>query len=93
MAHFPTAIHIKRIPALKQVLLLDTCASGKLVERLTDKREVDGSQIRALDRLKDRTGMHVLAGCAADAVSYEATRYGQGLLTYSLLTGMTGGAL
>ena len=32
-------------------------------------------------------------GSAADAVSYEASRYGQGLLTYSLLQGMKGAAL
>jgi hypothetical protein len=49
--------------------------------------------VRALERVKDRTGMFVLAGCAADSVSYEATRYGQGLLTYSLLLGMRGGRL
>ena len=84
---------IKQIPALKQVLILDTCASGRLVERLTAQRNVPTSQIRALDRMKDRTGLYVLAGCAADAVSYEASRYGQGLLTYSLLLGMRGAAL
>ena len=84
---------IKRIPAMKQVLILDTCASGKLIEKLTEKRDVPTSQVRALDRLKDRTGMHVLAGCASDAVSYEATRYGQGVLTYSLRLGMQGAAL
>ena len=38
-------------------------------------------------------GLCVLAGAAADAVSYEAGRYGQGLLTYSLLLGMKGAAL
>jgi len=32
-------------------------------------------------------------GCAGDAVSYEASRFGQGLLTYSLLQGMKGAAL
>ena len=37
--------------------------------------------------------MYVLAGCAADAVSYEASTYGQGLLTHSLLMGMQGAAL
>jgi hypothetical protein len=35
----------------------------------------------------------ILAGSAANAVSYEASRYGQGLLTYSLLLGMRGAAL
>jgi len=84
---------LKASPARKQVLVLDTCHSGRLVEKLTERRDVPGSQVRALERVKDRTGMHVLAGCAADSVSYEATRYGQGLLTYSLLLGMRGAKL
>ena len=85
---------INRVPATRrQVLILDTCASGRAIEKLTEERQVPSSQIRALDRVKDRTGMFVLAGCAADSVSFEATRYGQGLLTYSLLLGMRGGAL
>jgi hypothetical protein len=81
------------IPANKQVLVLDTCAAGGAAARFTEKRDISGDQIRALDRLKDRTGFHVLLGCAADRVSYEATRYEQGLLTYSLLLGMRGAAL
>jgi len=81
---------INQIPAEKTVLILDTCASGRLVEKLTEKRELSSSQRRALERVKDRTGMYVLAGCAADAVSYEASSYGQGLLTHSLLRGMKG---
>ena len=63
-----------------------------MVEKLTEKRDVPGSQVRALERVKDRNGLHLLAGAAADASSYEASRYGQGLLTYSLLLGMTGPA-
>lgn len=84
---------ISRIPALKQVLVLDTCAAGRLIEDLTGRRSVDAGQVRALERVKDRTGMFILAGCASDRVSYEATPYGQGLLTYSLLLGMRGGQL
>jgi hypothetical protein len=37
--------------------------------------------------------MFVLAGCASDTVSYEASKFGQGLLTYSLLLGRKGGQL
>ncbi|WP_197442797.1 caspase family protein [Lignipirellula cremea] len=84
---------LRQIPALKQVMVLDTCASGRLVEKLTENRSVPSSQLRALERVKERTGMYVLAGCAADAVSYEASRFGQGLLTHSLLLGMRGAAL
>jgi WD40 repeat protein len=83
---------IKLTPANKQVLILDTCAAGRVVE-LSESRGVPSSQIRALERMKDRMGFFVLAGSAADAVSYEASAYGQGLLTYSLLEGMRGAAL
>ncbi|PHN07832.1 eIF2A-related protein [Flavilitoribacter nigricans] len=82
---------INQIAALKQVLIIDACNSGKVVENLTGgARNLNSSQILALDRMKDRTGMFVLSGSAADKVSYEASEYGQGLLTYSLLQGMVG---
>ena len=84
---------IRQIPAWKQVMVLDTCAAGQFVEKITAKRGVPSSQVRAIERMKDRTGVYILAGCAADQVSYEASQYAQGLLTYSLLFGMHGAAL
>lgn len=85
--------YLKKIAALKQLFIIDACASGKLVENLIAHRDVPFSTLKALDRLKDRTGTHIITGCAADAVSYEASRFGQGLLTYSLLEGMKGASL
>jgi uncharacterized caspase-like protein len=85
----------KNMP-LKQVLILDTCAAGAAFEdgaKLTETRDLSPDQIRAIELLKDSTGSWILMGSAADAVSYEATRYGQGLLTYALLDGMRGPAL
>ncbi len=84
---------IAKSPALKQVMILDTCHSGRLIEDLTAKRDISSNEVRALERIKDRTGLHILAGCASDSGSYEASRYGQGVLTYSLLLGMQGAAL
>ncbi|MCB9082159.1 MAG: caspase family protein [Lewinellaceae bacterium] len=85
---------IKPIPALKQVLIMDACNSGKIVEDLNSSaKELSSSQVRAFDRMKDRTGMYILTGSAADKASYEATRFGQSLLTYSLLQGMSGPGL
>jgi len=82
---------INSIPALKQVLIIDACNSGQLVENITNKAvTLNSSQIRALDRMRDRTGMFLLSGSASDKVSYEASQYGQGLLTYALLQGMRG---
>jgi WD40 repeat protein len=83
----------KAIPALKQVIILDTCAAGAAATKLVDKRDISGDRMRAIERMKDRSGLHVLMGSAADAVSYEASKYSQGLLTYALLQGMRGAAL
>jgi WD40 repeat protein len=84
---------IKKVPARHQVMILDTCAAGLAAAKFVEKRGVPGEQIRALDRLKDRTGFQVLMGSAADSSSYEASQFGEGLLTYSLLQGMKGTAL
>ncbi|MFH6982306.1 caspase family protein [Marinoscillum luteum] len=86
--------YIKSVSALKQILIIDACHSGRLASSLaTSRSAMSSTQIRALERMKDRTGLFVLAGSAADAVSYETTLFGQGLLTYSLLFGMKGAAL
>lgn len=84
---------LNAIPALKQVMIIDACGSGKAVDNLISKRDIDASQIKAIDRMKDRTGLYIISGCAADAESYESSIYGQGLLTYSLLEAMKGAAL
>ena len=86
---------LTEIPALKQVLIFDACHSGKAAESLSSvgARALSPSQIRALDRMKDRTGMFILSGSAANELSFEASEFGQGLLTYSLLEGMSGAAL
>ena len=57
------------------------------------KRDISSGTLKALDRMKDRAGMHIITGCAADAVSYEASRYGQGVLTYSIIESIRGAAL
>lgn len=84
---------IARVPTKRQVMVLDTCGAARAIAAFTLKRDVPSSQVRALERIKDATGLHILAGCAADAVSYEASNYAQGVLTYSLLMGMRGAAL
>jgi len=83
------------IPAQKQVLILDACNSGKAAENLSGigQRDLNSSQVIAFELLKDRTGTFILTGSASDMVSFEASQYGQGLLTYSLLEGISGTAL
>lgn len=85
--------YLNQITALKKILILDACASGKAAENMVSARNVPASQIRSLDRLQDRTGFYVLAGSAADAESYESSVYNQGLLTYSILKAIKGNAL
>ena len=84
---------LNSISALKQVMIIDACGSGKAVDNLLASRDVETSQIKAIDRMKDRTGMYIISGCTADAASYESGQYGQGLLTYSILEAMKGAAL
>ncbi|MEO0601201.1 MAG: caspase family protein [Myxococcota bacterium] len=84
---------LARVPTRKRVVVLDTCAAGKLDQSLTLERTLSSDAIRAHVRARHRTGAWVLAGSAADQVSYEATRFGQRLLTYALLEGMQGPAL
>nr|MCU0404706.1 caspase family protein [Chitinophagaceae bacterium] len=81
------------IDALKRIMIIDACGSGKAVDNMLAMRNIDALQIRAIDRMKDRTGLYIISGCTADAESYESNIYGQGLLTYSILEGMKGPAL
>lgn len=86
----------KGIDASKQVMILDTCAAGAFEGNLAaanKTKDLSADQIRALERLKDRSGFQILMGSAANQSSYEASQYGQGLLTYALLEGIKGAAL
>ncbi len=85
---------IKKIPAVRQVMIIDACYSGQLASNLSKTQaSISSSQVRAMETMKDKTGLYVLAGSASDAVSYETSSYGQGILTYSLLFGIKGPAL
>ena len=80
---------VRPIDASKRILILDACNSGSVVENLEPgAKELNSDQRLALERVNDRSGMFVLAGSASDKSSYEASSYGHGLLTYSLLNGM-----
>ncbi len=80
---------VRQIKALKRILIYDACNSGSVVKQFeSGAKDLNTDQRRALERMKDRTGMYVLAGSASDKSSYEASNYGHGLLTYSLINGM-----
>lgn len=77
---------IRQVRALKRILILDACNSGKVVDNLSiGEKSLNSDQRRALERMYDRSGMFVLAGSAGDKLSFEASQFGHGLLTYSLL--------
>lgn len=86
---------LANIPAQKQVLILDACNSGKAAETMSGsgERDFNPDQVIAFELLKDKTGTFILTGSTADMSSFESNQYGQGLLTYSLLQGMSGTAL
>lgn len=84
---------MKRIPAEKRAIILDTCSAGRFVQAFGSARYPPDDHARALQRLQERTGFHILAGAAAGNPSWEASPFSQGLLTYALLFGMRGGAL
>ncbi|MEZ4939971.1 MAG: caspase family protein [Saprospiraceae bacterium] len=79
---------IRQVKARKRILILDACNSGAVVDAIVHGRALNSDQRRSLERMKDLSGMFVLAGSAADKASFEATPFGHGLLTYSLLNNM-----
>lgn len=88
-------IKIQNIAAIKQVLVIDACHSGSLLASLSEipSSNVSSVQSRSFEQLKDKSGMYIIAGSADNAVSYESSMFGHGLLTYSLLMGMKGPGL
>ncbi|MGC4035061.1 MAG: caspase family protein [Chitinophagaceae bacterium] len=88
---------LRKIKANKQMLVLDACNSGQVVQQFQDlinKRDIPADQQRALESLKDKTGTYILSASAAGQSAYETSLYNQGLLTYSLLSGIKlGGGL
>ena len=79
---------IARVPAVRrQALFLDTCAAGGVRDALTAFQ----ASAALVSELHDTAGIHVLAGCAEDRAAYESAAYGQGLLTYALLHGLSCG--
>lgn len=81
----------------KRVMILDTCESGGVdaagESAALASRSADQTRAQALEDLHDRTGVFMLAGASAGRVSYEASRFGHGVLSYTLLQGLRGPAL
>ncbi len=82
---------MQKIKANKQILILDACNSGQMVQNINSmitKRDVPADQQRALESLIDQTGIFILSASATGQSAYETSLYEQGLLTYCLLSGI-----
>ena len=77
---------LRAMPANKQIVILDTCHSGAAAANLVgSERSVSGDYQRAWDSIRQATGTWMLAGAAADQLSYESPNVDHGMLTYALL--------
>ncbi len=80
----------QNIKAQKRILIFDACNSGQAINDLAGKdfavrNDDKAQQIKAIDKLNEKSGLFILAASASNQSAYEMGRYSQGLLTYSLL--------
>ena len=79
--------------AKKEAIVFDTCSAGAVGKQLARDKGVSAEAVRGLERVRERAGLFVLMGSAANKDSYEASPYERGLLTHSLLEGMRGASV
>jgi hypothetical protein len=80
----------QNIKAQKRILIFDACNSGQAINDIAGKElgvrnDDKAQQIKAIDKLNEKSGLFILSASASDQSAYEMGRYSQGLLTYSLL--------
>ena len=82
--------------AQKRILIFDACNSGQVIKEmisigqkgqnyLASRSDEKGKQVKAIEKLNERSGMFILSASASDQKAYEMGKYNQGTLTYSLL--------
>jgi WD40 repeat protein/uncharacterized caspase-like protein len=82
--------------AQKRILIFDACNSGQFIKEmisignkeqnfLASRGDEDGKQIKAIEKLNERSGLFILSASASNQKAYEIGKYNQGALTYSLL--------
>ncbi|MEO7922553.1 MAG: caspase family protein [Chitinophagaceae bacterium] len=80
----------QNIKAQKRILIFDACNSGQAINDIAGKDLVvrnddKAQQVKAIDKLNEKSGLFILSASASNQSAYEMGRYSQGLLTYSLL--------
>jgi len=82
------------IKAQKRILIFDACNSGQAIldidhlntnQLVKSRGDESAQQIKAIDKLNEKSGMFILSASATNQSAFELDRYSQGLLTYSLL--------
>lgn len=87
------------IKAQKRILIFDACNSGQAVNELVKiggasqqylaaRNDNNAQQIKALEKLNEKSGLFILSASASNQSAYEMGKYSQGLLTYALLKAM-----
>ena len=78
---------VSNVPALKRLLIFDTCASGGALE--ISRQGSDPFAFRgAIEQLGRRQGIFTIAASGAGQEAQEISELGHGVLTYSLLAGL-----
>ena len=75
------------IPARKQLMVLDACQSGGVVESFAIR---GAAEERALAQLARSSGMYVLASTRSEQFATETEELGHGLFTFALLEALEG---
>jgi uncharacterized caspase-like protein len=75
------------VPALKRVLVFDTCHSGGAVALAGKKRNPFAFR-GAMERFSRAQGVYSLSATAADELAAETKELGHSILTYTLLAGL-----
>lgn len=76
----------KKVPAQKQVILLDACQSGAAVETFAMR---GAAEEKAILQLARSTGSYLIASTSSEQYATEFKELGHGVFTYALLQGLS----